>query len=256
MTFDLTSLVGIGLLCLDCRSAADSNASLSVSYPEETVSYNVMVQDCRVYVPISRQANGDIVSLVPDREVEVENVEIFSLDAAEQLTDAKTGTWMTDDYERMEVEYGTGITSAGSYACINDGSYLYSAQASQVSVYDIRGDEPELVKEIPDIRSARHMKLSADGNYLFITARSNGVYILAAVTLLEGLREAEPYLKRLPVNKSVRTIAEYSWEVYLTQTLIIPFAEEISFPVSLLLVLAVTAVSSFVLKRICSLCIR
>lgn len=74
--------------------------------------------------------------------------------------------------------------------------------------------------------------------------------LLAVVLLFVGLRESEPYLKKLPFHRMIHTLADYSWEIYLTQTLIIPLVENIVFPVNLLLILTLIAISSFVLKNL------
>lgn len=75
--------------------------------------------------------------------------------------------------------------------------------------------------------------------------------LLSVAFLLEAMYQAESRLKAASINGIAKTLAKYSWEIYLTQTLIIPFAEKIVFPINMLIVLCATAVFSVALKKVC-----
>ena len=74
--------------------------------------------------------------------------------------------------------------------------------------------------------------------------------LCSVVFLFKGLYLLESVLKKFPVNSFIQLLAEYSWEIYLTQTLIIPYAEKIIFPFNLIVVVIAVAISSYLLKRV------
>lgn len=51
-------------------------------------------------------------------------------------------------------------------------------------------------------------------------------------------------------NKVIEWVANYSWEIYLTQTLIIPYCSIIVFPLNIIVALVSTVVSSLVLRKV------
>ena len=53
---------------------------------------------------------------------------------------------------------------------------------------------------------------------------------------------------KLPESKTIKLIAQYSWEIYLTQTLIIPFCENMLFPLNIFVVIILILVSAFILQ--------
>lgn len=71
--------------------------------------------------------------------------------------------------------------------------------------------------------------------------------LLCVFFLFSWLKQNEENLKE---RKIVRIIATYSWEIYLTQTLIIPKCEIYKFPISLFMVLCGIIISAFLLKKI------
>lgn len=77
--------------------------------------------------------------------------------------------------------------------------------------------------------------------------------VISIVFFFEAMYYAEPYLRNLPVNDVVKMTAAYSWEIYLTQTLIIPLAVEVVFPVNLIFVLAAVVIASMTLRTVCNI---
>lgn len=178
LAVDVSQLDNFGLLTITCQ-AIEENATLTIAYAEETVNFNVMTQKSALYIPIDKNiAGGDIINLICSGRIEVESYALYSLNAAIELTDIKTGTWVIDDYKKTEIKLGTAIDSGSTYACLNNDSYLFVAQRGNFSVYDITEDNPKLVREISEIVTGWHMAFSEDGNYLFVTARKNGFYII------------------------------------------------------------------------------
>lgn len=108
----------------------------------------------------------------------VYEIRVVNLDSVDSKSDVKSGVWIEEDIETIDVEYGSGINTDKSYACLSDGTYLYSAQADHISIYDISGESEVLVREISGVSSVRHMIFTSSCDYLVCTARSNGVYII------------------------------------------------------------------------------
>ena len=51
--------------------------------------------------------------------------------------------------------------------------------------------------------------------------------------------------------KSIKWIANYSWEIYLTQTLVIPVFEDMFFPINFVIIIVITTLASIILKKLC-----
>lgn len=78
----------------------------------------------------------------------------------------------------------------------------------------------------------------------------NQLFTLGCViALFSFLRKSDEKLD-IPGKTAVISIAEFSWEIYLTQTLIIPFCERLMFPFNVLTAVVVTCISSILLKYI------
>lgn len=167
-----------GLLVVVCKALNAENGNISLDYEAETVNYNVMTQQCRLYIPIDQESVGDDADIVCRGNIEISNWQLYSIPAAQELTSIKIGTWVIDDHTTTAVEPGSGLNSNKSYTCTNNDNFLYAAQYNQVSIYDISTEEKKLVSTVEGISTPRHMKLSDDGRLLFVTARSNGVYIV------------------------------------------------------------------------------
>lgn len=75
--------------------------------------------------------------------------------------------------------------------------------------------------------------------------------LISVVCLFEAFFQTETYLKANSMNYIVKMIASYSWEVYLTQILVIPAFTTFSFPQNMLLVLLFIIIYSVALKKIC-----
>lgn len=77
--------------------------------------------------------------------------------------------------------------------------------------------------------------------------------LVSAVCILAGAMDCE---KRIGANgagkgkRVLKTIAAYSWELYLVQTLVLPLFASFAFPVSLLVSLIVIAAAAWLLKQI------
>lgn len=72
--------------------------------------------------------------------------------------------------------------------------------------------------------------------------------VVAVVCLILG--SEQKLSSHSAVIKPISIIADYSWEIYLTQTIIIPKIQGIPFPVNFLIILVLIAVASFMLKQL------
>lgn len=79
-------------------------------------------------------------------------------------------------------------------------------------------------------------------------------FICQVFTLVSGLclfvflRSIENKLEGQRISKYISIGADYSWEIYLTQTLIIPLCENVQFPFGIVVALLGIEISSIVLK--------
>ena len=87
-------------------------------------------------------------------------------------------------------------------------------------------------------------------NFQFVIPFLN---LLSAVCILAGMMDCE---QKIGTNRAGRgklifsTIASYSWELYLVQTLVLPLCASLVFPVNLIVSLVVIAAAAWLLKRI------
>lgn len=80
--------------------------------------------------------------------------------------------------------------------------------------------------------------------------------LVCVVCIFWFFQSNENKINGFKCNGIISKISSYSWEIYLTQTLIIPLCVALSFPTNLLVVLLMIAIASYLLKSACKVIIR
>lgn len=77
------------------------------------------------------------------------------------------------------------------------------------------------------------------------------VTLICIITIFRILQLNEGKYKNTAIMKSIKWIANYSWEIYLTQTLVIPVFEDMFFPINFVIIIVITTLASIILKKLC-----
>lgn len=78
----------------------------------------------------------------------------------------------------------------------------------------------------------------------------NQIFTLVCIVgVFSFLRKIEGKVE-IPGRHIVVTIAEYSWEIYITQTLIIPFCQNLTFPINVIVIVLLISISAKIVKDI------
>lgn len=80
--------------------------------------------------------------------------------------------------------------------------------------------------------------------------------MICCLSLFQFLVSIEEILKKTSISNQISKVASYSWEIYLTQTLIIPLCDELSFPGGIVVAIIAIIISSILLKHITNIALK
>ena len=140
-----------------------------------SITYYAPTQWTRVYMPIKNNGMNK-VTLTTDGAVEIAEARFDNYGSAtEDDLALKSGMWMLEDYEYLNVANNTtGVGS--SIDLVKSGDYIYSIGGGKLTV--TQASTNRIIGTLSGFGGLRQIDITDDGKYVIATARQDGVYII------------------------------------------------------------------------------
>ena len=157
----------------------DLGTTINYQDGSSTMQYAVPVQWTRIYMPVT-VCNMRGVTLSTDGTVYIAEAkyEIRGYTAIDDLP-LESGMWMIDEFESYKLS-ADGLGAGGSIGIVKSGDYIYSIGDSALTVTRLSDDK--IVGRLDGLPGVRQIDVTKSGNYVLITARGNGVYVVDVST--------------------------------------------------------------------------
>jgi hypothetical protein len=155
--------------------AVDVGTSYNGQTNGKALTYYAPTQWTRVYLPIKNNGMNNVI-LTTDGRVEIAEARFDNYgDATEADLAEKSGMWLIEDYEYLNVaDKTTGV--GASIDLVKSGDMIYSIGGGKLTV--TRASTKEILGTLSGFGTLRQIDITDDGKYVIATARHDGVYII------------------------------------------------------------------------------
>ena len=153
----------------------DVGTKINYQNHSKTMTYYAPTQWTRIYMPIENAGMAS-VTLATEGKVYIAEAKYENRgDATQSDLQLESGMWMLDDFGYYDVS-GLGIGAGATIDFIRGNGYIFSIGGGKLTVTDESTDG--IVSTLSGFGVLRQIDITDDGNYVVITGRQDGVFIV------------------------------------------------------------------------------
>ncbi|MBQ8526539.1 MAG: hypothetical protein IJ460_07485 [Clostridia bacterium] len=163
--------------CAEVEFQVDAGTDISMKPGEEkSIRYTVPSQLSKIYMPVKNNGLKSI-SVSVNGSITLFEAGYENLGAATyQELMLKSGIWLADDYESYELDNSRRLNVGKTIDLVIKNGFIYSIGDGNLTVTD--AENGEILSVLPCLKELRQIDITADGRYVLITGRQDGVAVV------------------------------------------------------------------------------